>query len=92
MTHRHAATGSAIRGTVPVLTTRTSQVFKKTRMASRYSRFALKVGVTTVGDVRAAGGDVRRDPARDNPNHCELCGLPPAQGEKLFNPVITNPG
>lgn len=33
-----------------------------------------KVGVTTAGDIRAAGGTIRPDPLPDNPLHCLVGG------------------
>ena len=50
-----------------------------------------KVGVTTVGRVRAAGGDVIPSPTEPNPYHCTLCGITPEQAEELFTPTIPNP-
>lgn len=50
-----------------------------------------KVGVTTVGDVRRAGGDVIPSPNPGNADHCTLCGITPRQAEQLFTPVIPNP-
>jgi RHS repeat-associated protein len=50
-----------------------------------------KVGVTTVGDVRNAGGNVVPSPSASNPNHCTLCGITPQKAEKLFTPTIKNP-
>lgn len=50
-----------------------------------------KVGVTTVGDIRRVGGDVLPSPTRNNPYHCDLCGITPQQAEKLFTPVVPNP-
>ena len=50
-----------------------------------------QVGVTTVGDVRAAGGDITPSPTPNNPNHCTMCGVTPQQAEDLFNPTIRNP-
>ncbi|MGH8235610.1 MAG: hypothetical protein ACREXP_01160 [Steroidobacteraceae bacterium] len=50
-----------------------------------------KVGVTTVGDVRRAGGDVVPSPNPGNPYHCTLCGIAPQKAEELFTPVIPNP-
>src|SRR5438105_3974124 len=51
-----------------------------------------QVGVTTVGEVRALGGDVVPSPTRSNPHHATLSGLTPEQASKLFRPTITNPG
>jgi hypothetical protein len=50
-----------------------------------------QVGVTTVGDVRRAGGDVLPSPTAGNPNHCTLCGITPQQAERLMTPTIRNP-
>ena len=50
-----------------------------------------RVGVTTVGKVRAAGGDVIPSPTPNNPDHCTLCGISPKQAEELFTPTIPNP-
>jgi hypothetical protein len=50
-----------------------------------------RVGVTTVGDIRAAGGDVTPSPTPNNPNHCTMCGITPEQAEDLFTPTIPNP-
>ena len=50
-----------------------------------------QVGVTTVGDVRRAGGDVIPSGTTGNPNHCTLCGITPQQAERLMTPTIKNP-
>jgi RHS repeat-associated protein len=52
-----------------------------------------QIGVTTVGQVRRAGGDVIPDSIVNpmNPYHCRLCGITPAQAETLFTPTIPNP-
>lgn len=50
-----------------------------------------KIGVSTIGDIRRAGGDVIRRPTSDNPFHCELHGITPEQAEKLFTPTRQNP-
>lgn len=49
-----------------------------------------QVGVTTAGDVRAAGGDVVRTSGR-SPNHATLTGLAPEDTSKLLTPTIPNP-
>jgi len=51
-----------------------------------------QVGVTTVGAVRAAGGDVV--PARRtwNPGHCHLSSIDAETAGRLFTPTIENPG
>ena len=50
-----------------------------------------KLGATTVGDIRRAGGDVIQRPTSNNPYHCEMCGITPQQAERLFTPVVPNP-
>lgn len=50
-----------------------------------------QVGVTTVGDVRKAGGYVRPDLLPDNPFHCLLGGCTPQQFSDLFTPTTRNP-
>lgn len=49
-----------------------------------------QVGVTTAGQVRAAGGDVIRTSGR-SPNHATLTGLTPEQASQLLTPTIENP-
>ena len=50
-----------------------------------------QVGVTTVGDIRQAGGRVTSDGSSANPNHATVDGLTAGQLEKLFTPTIPNP-
>jgi hypothetical protein len=50
-----------------------------------------RVGVTTVGKVRALGGEVVPSPRRKNPNHATLSGLTPEQASRLFQPTVKNP-
>ncbi len=50
-----------------------------------------KVGVTTVGDVRKAGGNVVPSPTKNNPNHATLSGISPEKAEELMTPVKKNP-
>jgi hypothetical protein len=50
-----------------------------------------QIGVTTVGAVRAAGGEVEPAPTRTNPHHATLGGITPEQASDLFRPTITNP-
>lgn len=50
-----------------------------------------KVGVTTVGNVRVAGGDVVASPTRNNPNHATLSGITAEQAEALMTPTVRNP-
>jgi hypothetical protein len=50
-----------------------------------------RVGVTTVGAVRGAGGEVVPTPTRANPHHATLSGLTPEQASQLFRPTLKNP-
>jgi len=50
-----------------------------------------KIGVTTVREVRKAGGEVDPAPAPGNPDHCLLRGLDAAAASSLFTPTIPNP-
>jgi hypothetical protein len=50
-----------------------------------------QVGVTTVGRIRASGGDVSSSPRKRNPNHATLSGLTPEQASSLFRPTVGNP-
>ena len=50
-----------------------------------------QVGVTTVGEVRAAGGQVLTKPTMRNPDHGVLEGLTPEEVVRLFTPTIRNP-
>jgi hypothetical protein len=50
-----------------------------------------QVGVTTVGAIRAAGGDVISSPTRTNLYHAMLSGLTPEQASQLFRPAVKNP-
>lgn len=49
-----------------------------------------RIGVTTVGAVRKAGGDVVRTSGR-SPNHATLTGLSPEAASRLLTPTIPNP-
>jgi hypothetical protein len=49
-----------------------------------------QVGVTTVGTVRAASGDVVRTSGR-SPNHATLTGLTPEEISRLLTPTIIHP-
>lgn len=49
-----------------------------------------QIGITTVGHVRAAGGDVVRTAGRSL-NHATLTGLTPNQASELLTPTIPNP-
>jgi hypothetical protein len=50
-----------------------------------------QIGVTTVGAIRAAGGEVTATPTRKNPFHATLSGLTPEEASKSFRPTIKNP-
>ena len=50
-----------------------------------------QIGVTTVGAIRAAGGDVVPAPTRTNSYHATLRGLTPEQASQLFRPTMKNP-
>lgn len=49
-----------------------------------------QVGVTTVGAIRAAGGEVVRTSGR-SPNHATVTGLSPAALSGLLTPTIPKP-
>jgi hypothetical protein len=49
-----------------------------------------QAGVTTVGAIRAAGGDVVRTSGR-SPNHATVVGLSPEEASRLLTPTIANP-
>lgn len=50
-----------------------------------------QVGVTTVGKIREAGGEVVASPSETNPNHATLRGLTPEKASELFQPTVANP-
>jgi hypothetical protein len=50
-----------------------------------------QIGVTTVGKVRAAGGNVVPSKSKTNPYHASLSGLTPEKAGELFRPTIPNP-
>lgn len=50
-----------------------------------------QVGMTTVAEVRKAGGDVVRTIGR-SPYHATLTGLTPEQVSELLTPTFPNPG
>ena len=50
-----------------------------------------QVGMTTVAEVRKAGGDVIRTTGRSL-YHATLTGLTPEQVSKLLTPTVPNPG
>lgn len=49
-----------------------------------------QIGVTTVGEVRALGGDVIRTSGRSE-NHATLTGLTADEISSLLNPTFPNP-
>jgi hypothetical protein len=49
-----------------------------------------RLGCTTVGEIRQAGGDVIRTTGR-SPNHATLIGLTPEQISTLLTPTIPKP-
>ncbi len=49
-----------------------------------------QIGVTKVGKVRAAGGDVIRTSGK-SPNHATLTGLTPELASTLLTPTVANP-
>ncbi len=49
-----------------------------------------QVGVTTVGEIRVAGGDVIRTRGR-SPHHATLTGLTSEQMSRLLTPTMDNP-
>src|SRR5712692_372607 len=49
-----------------------------------------QIGMSTVGAVRAAGGDVVRTSGR-SPHHATLVGLSPEEASRLLTPTIPNP-
>jgi hypothetical protein len=49
-----------------------------------------RIGVTTVVEVRKAGGDVIRTSGR-SANHATLTGLTPEQTSRLLTPTVPNP-
>ena len=50
-----------------------------------------KVGVTTAGDIRAAGGQVHDTPNDRNPTHVTVTGLKPEDASRLLSPSVPNP-
>lgn len=49
-----------------------------------------QIGATSVGEIRAAGGDVMRTSGR-SPYHATLVGLSPEVASRLLKPTIANP-
>lgn len=50
-----------------------------------------QVGVSTVGAIRAAGGEVIPAPNSRNHDHCVMSGITAQQAEILFTPTVLNP-
>lgn len=50
-----------------------------------------QIGISTVGKIREAGGDVVPDPMPGNPYHCLLYGIDAETAGSLFTPTIRNP-
>ncbi|MGI8425038.1 MAG: flavoredoxin [Actinomycetota bacterium] len=50
-----------------------------------------RIGVTTAGKIRAAGGYLLKEPLRNNPYHCVVSGLTAAQLAKLLSPSVPTP-
>ena len=50
-----------------------------------------RIGVTSVGAVRAVGGEVNADPTIYNPYHCLIENIPADAAQTLFNPPVLNP-
>jgi hypothetical protein len=49
-----------------------------------------QIGVTTVGAIRTAGGDVIRTDGR-SAHHATLVGLTPEDASRLLTPTVANP-
>lgn len=49
-----------------------------------------KIGTTTAGEIRKAGGDVIRT-SGNSPYHATVTGLGPEKASGLLTPVINNP-
>jgi cobyrinic acid a,c-diamide synthase len=50
-----------------------------------------RIGVTTVGAIRAAGGQVVKDATAVNPNHCLVSCISAAKLSDLLTPTVPNP-
>lgn len=50
-----------------------------------------KLAGTTVGAVRAVGGEVMPSPTWNNPYHCDLSGTNAEQTSRLFSEILDNP-
>jgi hypothetical protein len=49
------------------------------------------VGQTTVGKIRASGGEVDPTARPHNPHHATMRGLTPEEASRLFCPPVKNP-
>lgn len=49
-----------------------------------------QIGITSVREIRAAGGDVIRTSGRTS-HHATLVGLGPDKASRLLNPTVPNP-
>jgi hypothetical protein len=50
-----------------------------------------QIGVSTVGAIRAVGGDVIRKSTRNLPYHSEMEGVTAETASRLFTPTRQNP-
>jgi len=50
-----------------------------------------KIGVTTAGDIRAAGGEVHDTSNPNNPTHVTVTNLDPQKASELLSPSVPNP-
>jgi hypothetical protein len=50
-----------------------------------------QIGVTTVGAIRAIGGDVDPSPTQANKHHAILSGVTPEEASHVFLPTLRNP-
>jgi hypothetical protein len=75
-------------GTLSGVSVNSGRTIQEAAQGIRHS----KIGVTTAGEVRRAGGTVTRDPLPDNPGHCLLSGCTADTFSRLFTPTIKNPG
>lgn len=59
-------------------------------LCSNMPKHYKQVGVTTAGEIRAAGGDVVSTPGQ-SPTHATVTGLSPETANSLLTPTIPNP-
>ena len=79
-THPAGVTGVSVESAEGVLVAELAKTIPHTR-----------IGITTVAEVRNAGGDVVRT-AGKSPYHATLTGLTPDQVSNLLTPTVPNPG